>query len=164
LYSNLLFDITLVKNNSLDFSFISSDTVSIFDLPKSSSNDFHGLSIDSTVFHSLSLPAGKQNITIIRKPSHLNCIENKSKNQNENIFTVYPNPNNGSFFLKNNSKSITPFQITIYNILGKIVLKNRIENYQEIYHFSLDNLPNGLYFIKTLTKNGVSANKMVILK
>lgn len=72
--------------------------------------------------------------------------------QKDNYISVYPNPSQGTFLIKNDSDEV--LEIIISNLKGREVYKNKVENV-----LLLNNeLPSGIYILKILGK------KMDILK
>ena len=64
------------------------------------------------------------------------------------IFTIFPNPNNGEFTVKLQSHSGEDIKIDVYDIRGRKVFENRFmntTNFREIIR--LDNAPSGMYLI-----------------
>ncbi len=83
-------------------------------------------------------------------------IENLDINS---YFSIYPNPSNGLLYIDNISK-VTDFTISIYNIVGKCVYKNKNTNIIE-----LSNLDNGVYLLNISIDKNLSFNKKIsILK
>ena len=82
---------------------------------------------------------------------------------NLNIVGLYPNPNNGQFFLKANNISKGEVKTKIFDTAGKMVY-NSTNN-----HFggSLDQsysvkLPSGVYMVTIETADGSSTHKLII--
>lgn len=75
---------------------------------------------------------------------------------------VYPNPSKGVFSIVcNPEKNI--LRSEIFDIKGRIISKHypKIENF---INADLRHLNNGVYFIKTYTKNQVTTTKLIIIK
>lgn len=73
-------------------------------------------------------------------------------------FTIYPNPNNGVFTLNNVSGDNA--SIEIYNIQGKVVYKNIMNNSNQT--IDLSGNAKGMYFINISTTKGTGVHKIVI--
>ncbi len=77
-------------------------------------------------------------------------------------FTVYPNPNNGVFFIKpletdNGNHS----ELKVYNIVGKIIYEeNHIQQKSKIEIHS----PSGIYFVKLISGKRSSTKKIIVAK
>jgi hypothetical protein len=67
-------------------------------------------------------------------------------------FEVFPNPANGTINLKVNSKDT--YQVKIFSTNGQLIFTS-----WNVLQIDLPNVPEGLYFITVLTKNGESATK-----
>ena len=81
----------------------------------------------------------------------------------ENIFNIYPNPNNGNFII--NAQLTTPenVSISLYNLLGaKIQQFDNVRSYP--FQMNLSDLPNGSYFIRFNSNNTNITKKIVISK
>ena len=71
---------------------------------------------------------------------------------------VFPNPNNGLFYINLNQAS----EITITDALGKLVYKN-FHN-RGISNFELLNISNGIYFVTINSTNAQKISKLIIRK
>ena len=78
-------------------------------------------------------------------------------NLGDDVFNIYPNPNNGIFNIKTASNSCS---IKITDITGKIVY-NQVLN-QTNNTIDLRNAKSGIYFIEASNKEGVSIKKVII--
>ncbi len=75
--------------------------------------------------------------------------------------SLYPNPNKGSFYLFVNNTSDT-YRVEITNVTGQIVFRNKYNSFgtKEI---KLDNVSDGIYFVKViLGKNKIIKKKIII--
>ena len=70
------------------------------------------------------------------------------KTFNNLTFNIYPNPNDGSFFIECN-KIIIDTKVEIYNNLGQLVFNKPIES--KIEEIKLINFTSGIYFVKINT-------------
>ncbi|MEI8204926.1 MAG: T9SS type A sorting domain-containing protein [Bacteroidota bacterium] len=80
--------------------------------------------------------------------------------------SIYPNPSNGVFRLNINTESQNPDNYyTIYNLLGNVVLKKKLnsvlDNYKE--NIDLSSVTDGIYFIE-MSVNGVKTTRKLIKK
>lgn len=80
-------------------------------------------------------------------------LENESTN---NLFSVYPNPNNGIFTLNTNYEK---YYVEVSNITGEIVYHTNIN---ETTKLDLQHLAKGLYFIKVVSNDKSETKKLVI--
>ena len=78
--------------------------------------------------------------------------------ENANSISIYPNPNNGKFSmsLENDAKSYI-----LYDINGRVVEEKAIDG-QSVVDFDIENMAAGTYFIKVITGNNVSIEKIVV--
>jgi hypothetical protein len=61
---------------------------------------------------------------------------------------LYPNPNNGSFTLAYDLKTLNIANVTIYDISGKLVYSKTIDNLESRISINTLSLNNGIYFIQ----------------
>ena len=80
----------------------------------------------------------------------------------QNDFEIYPNPNNGNFEVELKNGSNVNAKITIYNIVGKLIYENDVNDTTLIKSIKLNNVPNGIYFVK-LKSNTVNFTKKIIV-
>ncbi|MCF6306386.1 MAG: T9SS type A sorting domain-containing protein [Flavobacteriaceae bacterium] len=76
-------------------------------------------------------------------------------------FTLFPNPITNEFFISidNTSEKVN---VTIYNILGEIILTEK--NYQSNTSVDVQNLNSGIYFVSITDENGNTSIKRLIKK
>lgn len=82
----------------------------------------------------------------------------------ENIvseFKVYPNPASGKVNLHIQNSNATSFDLTITDILGKTILKSKLQNNDT--NLDISSLTNGIYLI-TLEGGGARVSKKLIIK
>ena len=89
------------------------------------------------------------------------CIDNvgnfplSSNTINQEIINIYPNP--FSDFIYINSKDSDNYTISLFNILGELIIDKKI-NLQQL---NLSNLPNGQYFLKIESESGIINEKIL---
>ena len=89
------------------------------------------------------------------------CIDNvgnfplSSNTINQETINIYPNPS--SDFIYINSKDSDNYTISLFNILGEIIIDKKI-NLQQL---NLSNLPNGQYFLKIESESGIINEKIL---
>jgi len=88
--------------------------------------------------------------------------KNKQSNSEQELeltdkFRVFPNPNTGKFMI--NSETMSLFNITMYNSLGKQIMSK--QKAEEPYQIDLSDFPKGLYIIK-INANGISEFQKVV--
>jgi hypothetical protein len=81
-------------------------------------------------------------------------------NQSDQIgFEVYPNPNNGIFFIQPFDNSVQ-YNIVMFDLQGKIVLStNNLMGEQNI---DVLNLAKGYYMLKVISGNKVFVEKLIL--
>lgn len=78
-------------------------------------------------------------------------------------FKIYPNPNQGNFYIETKDKSDIILNIKITNLTGQIVYEYNFENPH--YKQNLEtNLPTGFYNILLNTNKGFYSTKMIVSK
>lgn len=89
------------------------------------------------------------------------CLSsNLSEIQNENIYSIFPNPNNGKFEL-----SITYFipgeiyKVSVLGVLGNVIQQTELNSNSE---FDVSDQAKGIYFVKVESKNGMTIKKLII--
>ncbi|MGL4364330.1 MAG: S8 family serine peptidase [Bacteroidales bacterium] len=83
----------------------------------------------------------------------------KGETWNEYIdFSIYPNPNNGEFFIKSDNYKGETFILNIYNTVGIRLFTQEITTEQRIYL----PLPRGVYIVQLQNKKLKGAKKMLI--
>ena len=79
-----------------------------------------------------------------------------------NFFSVYPNPNDGDFFVVNDGKTEN-VKLTVLDIQGKNVYNTLFNLNKGAKEFiSLENLDSGMYIVVINTDNGRSMHNIVI--
>ncbi len=76
----------------------------------------------------------------------------------ENTINVYPNPSKGNFQISSAKKQI--LSSDIYNLLGEKIVQFEINN--STSEIDLSDKPNGIYFIKIKTEEGVVSKKIIV--
>lgn len=98
---------------------------------------------------SLTLPEGNHMIEIARTATH---IDKLSKT---NTLTVFPNPTNSELNIALSSFQ-SPFEIKIYDMNGKLVMKNANQN-----KINISGLSAGQYYIQVIQNNNYSSTKFI---
>lgn len=86
----------------------------------------------------------------------------QDKNMKQKELVIYPNPTeSGQVTLEMNSGEIA--EIRLINIAGKEVALHRVDYGLSKYTLSLNNLPNGIYFVRVQsTDNKTLVQKLVV--
>ena len=74
-------------------------------------------------------------------------------------FEVWPNPVANSCFMLTLEEAI-PSEVTIYNLKGQIVKKQKIDN--QVNDINVESMSNGIYFIEVKNISGKTSKKIVI--
>jgi hypothetical protein len=69
---------------------------------------------------------------------------------------IYPNPNNGQFIIN----GIEDASVDVYSITGKIITKQLSTN----GFINIENISNGVYFIKITTEEGIVTKRFTVSK
>lgn len=83
-----------------------------------------------------------------------------------NNFTidVFPNPNDGIFYVNIESEEAENFQLELFDMNGRrlndFIIENKNNTVTEV--FDVQHLSQGVYFLKVKTDNGVSIRKVVV--
>jgi hypothetical protein len=80
--------------------------------------------------------------------------------QKGNNLQVYPNPNDGVFFVKVPLMIETPYRVELVNILGSI-LYSKSGITERLFCINIQNQPQGAYFIRVITGDSVLSYKIV---
>lgn len=75
-----------------------------------------------------------------------------------NLFQIYPNPNNGNFIIELNFETT----LEMLDALGRIVYSE--QNAKGTHNMQLTHLSNGVYFVKASTVNSQMVKRLVIKK
>ncbi|HWY36447.1 MAG TPA: T9SS type A sorting domain-containing protein, partial [Nitrosopumilaceae archaeon] len=80
------------------------------------------------------------------KPAGINEVNNSIKS------IVYPNPMTGSILTIQSSETI--YGYTIYSIEGKLITDKKVAFPQNTFEVKMENMMNGIYFVKLQHANG----------
>jgi type IX secretion system substrate protein len=81
----------------------------------------------------------------------------------DNAIEVYPNPANEILNIKLNKKNVcSKAKITLYDVVGKIVLSKDISNVGDAISLQINNIRAGCYFLKLETAEEVYNTKVII--
>ena len=104
-------------------------------------------------------------ITIYDCPS---LEQKKMQNPQKTDLKLSPNPFNGNSTIKYNLNRQQEVYITIYNLIGKEIIKNKkilnTKKGNNSYKINSDNLKTGIYFIELKTKEVKEIKKFTVLK
>ncbi len=94
---------------------------------------------------------------------HINVINSAtgvaSVSKDNDVITVYPNPNNGSFIIETNNT--IKQTIRLFDINGKMVLNNTIQGKSAI---DASSISEGVYNLSIIGSQGVTNTKLIIVR
>ncbi len=104
-----------------------------------------------------------------RMQAHLNTIANDFNQNtlssdsfvNTISFSVYPNPNEGTFSINFDSNSIDNM-VLVYDITGRKVFENNFENTSSTISIKIENVTSGIYSVVVKNNEGISSKKIII--
>jgi len=80
----------------------------------------------------------------------------------ENQFSLYPNPNKGSFTIEFKELA-NSFSVEVYDVTGKTIYENNYEQSSNLIQvIDLDNPTSGIYFINIKSDKGIVTKKLII--
>jgi|GEM_PF-1964860 len=82
----------------------------------------------------------------------------------KNTIAIHPNPTKGEFFNLKNDKQLNINNIAIYDLTGKIVLNESINNSAINNRISLSGINSGIYLVKISDENNNSVTKKLIIQ
>jgi Secretion system C-terminal sorting domain/HYR domain len=78
-----------------------------------------------------------------------------------NSANVYPNPSNGSFMLEMNNTEENTIQIEIYDIAGKLILTNSVNDPYIKQQLNMEKEASGIYFLTLTSDKHTATYKLV---
>ena len=82
---------------------------------------------------------------------------------NGTYIKIYPNPNNGIFNIKINSKESKDINISVINQIGMNVYNKNINSKESDFSIDLSNFTSGIYFV-TIKGNNVNTYKKIVIQ
>lgn len=140
--------VVLTASGALTYTWNNNQNGAVINLSPPSSNTYSVIGVDNN---------GCQNssaFTIFVE----NCVGVK-KVENENLFSVFPNPNNGNFNIELGSNE--EIELILSNSLGQIVLNKSVQPVNNRINVDLISQNSGIYFLK-LKINGNNYTKKII--
>jgi hypothetical protein len=80
-----------------------------------------------------------------------------------NKIGISPNPSHGLIVISS-IQEMDLETIEVYNILGKMVNRKKIDNNTDSIHLNLESQISGLYLLKFITVSGESTTKKLVIK
>lgn len=125
----------------------------------SNSNGSISFSIGQTTFNSNENTSGLESQGI-QQPFEIYLITNSIKDQSIYDISLYPNPTTDQIFLETKSSQDQIIQIQLYNMEGKLILNNEINDEKAKIDFS--NYTSGQYLIKIKNSNNKTQSFNII--
>jgi hypothetical protein len=126
--------------------------------------------LQGSIFQANGIPAGMYQFTYTVDngicPSSSSTVSVNLNNctgieENEMTFAVYPNPNNGQFFISSSFTGETI--IEVLDMTGKIVLAEQGHlNTNTVYEVNVGGVADGMYIVRIQSENSVSTQSIVI--
>jgi hypothetical protein len=111
-----------------------------------------------TVTHKGNLQGGLQNYSLLVS----GIDESLSLSNNEKLnYSVYPNPVNDFLFLNFNNTVSELTELYLYDLNGRMVIKDIYMPYSGLKSIDMQNLDFGIYFL-TVSSNGFSKTHKII--
>src|ERR1035437_186592 len=88
-------------------------------------------------------------------PAGMGIVENNA----ETDFSIYPNPNNGTFTITTQEKE---YEIIISNLIGECIYRQISKSTNQ--QIDLSEAKSGIYFLNIKTENGIANKKLIINK
>lgn len=81
----------------------------------------------------------------------------------DNLFSIYPNPNNGEFSIQVNSSSSNNILVEVYDLRGRLILNKSYNNSGNLNEkLNLGNVQSGIYLVNVNDGSRKSTKKIVI--
>ena len=118
-----------------------------------------------TVKYNVTDPSGNKAIELLRYVRVYTAPSGINTDSKNDIFSVYPNPNNGIFNFDIKMTDVTFINIVIFDANGKVVYTNNSDiNMNNKLQIDLSKEAQGVYFIKVVTNNFTSSKTFSIQK
>jgi hypothetical protein len=92
-------------------------------------------------------------------------LKNTTSIQQNAGFSVYPNPNNGSFvvnYSKGNSSVQNSIQLKVLNVLGEEIYSETVNSTALFKQVTLEGVKSGIYFVKVADGNTSNTTKIIV--
>ena len=78
---------------------------------------------------------------------------------------IYPNPTNDKLIIEFPFVGQQETEVTIYNVIGNLIYKIPQQKIlKELFKVDFSNQPNGIYYVKIKTTDGIVTNKIVLIR
>jgi|GEM_PF-3368472 len=110
-------------------------------------------------------------MAILKANSNINHYKTEASHNNDNgsgSIEVFPNPNNGSLYLKLIANSEKPSSFYIYDLFGKLVnsftINEKISGLAYVKAVDMSEYPGGIYLVKWRSDSEELTSKFIIVK
>ncbi len=80
----------------------------------------------------------------------------------KNNFSIYPNPNNGSFTIQL-GELVDNYSVQIYDSTGRVIIENEYNQTSELSQtIKMDSPSTGVYFVSIKSNDGVAVKKIIV--
>jgi hypothetical protein len=92
------------------------------------------------------------------------CGAGINENKNEDLVSIFPNPNNGSFMLNYTSTSNQKVSLKLYDRIGRMVYSSEVKvtSGSNPIEMNIQNLNSGIYMFELINEQGKQTQKIVI--
>jgi PKD repeat protein len=145
---------------SVELEYESGNTFSIFTEKKQEGKGWERKANGDWLSYSASRGQNYSNaISVILSPDGILGVDDED-NLND-LVSLYPNPNQGSFSLE--TQNLRVESIEIYNSIGQIVYQKNVPNtFISNFDIQLKQPSNGMYLVKIQTQKGIITQKIII--
>lgn len=109
------------------------------------------------------ITVGSSFVTVSTPMQSCHSVASVNELNNSSDIDVFPSPSNGHFTIQINNKQLTDnYQLLVYNELGSKIYQSEIHNPKT--EFDISSQPNGIYFMRVQTEQGIAVKKISIMK
>jgi ligand-binding sensor domain-containing protein len=115
--------------------------------------------VNALALNNINLFVGTEGDGVWILPLNVITIGINEINNNANIVTVYPNPNNGKFQVSSSKSQIQSLEV--YNVIGEEVYSSLLADNRSPITVNITDKPSGVYIVKAKSKEGIAFTKFV---
>jgi hypothetical protein len=119
--------------------------------------------VDDACMYMFTTGQGQRAVAYINSiASQFNTNVLSTKSVANTPFSIYPNPNNGSFTIQF-KEFVSEYSVTVYDSLGRKVYANDFKQTAEIFQtITLDAIQKGIYLVSVSKDNATTTSKIVV--
>ncbi len=106
-------------------------------------------------------PNDSISLQAIFKCSHVNTGSKSQLSSTNNLFRLFPNPNNGVFNIQFENFNSENVSVSVYNSIGEEIKSYKISN-SKTFQIDLSNQSKGLYYVRIITSQCSKVEKVVL--